>query len=268
MRGYRDTIERFNGFGDDYDRYRPTPPEVIKEILINYLDKEPETVVDLGCGTGLSTFIWKESAKQIIGIDPNKDMLDTAMRNKDSYTGSNHILFKMGYSNETNIDSGYADIITCASAFQWMEPESTVHEALRILKDGGIFAIYNHDGIPAVDWEIEKAYKKMFLKFYTALDELRGRETPWTIEKYLEFLKESGKFNFIKEVVLHSKVTMTAEDIIGFAFSQGALHEIRKHNISWAEEEIEKFIKLVHSRIGDNTKEAIFSYRMRISRKQ
>lgn len=195
-------------------------------------------------------------------------MLDIAIRNKNSCAECSHILFKMGYSNKTNIESNYADIITCSSAFQWMEPASTVDEVLRILKDGGIFAIYNHDGALTVDWEIEKAYNKMFFKFYTVLDELRGQEKLWTIEKYLKVIKESEKFNFVKEVVGHSKVTMTAEDIIGFTFSQGALQEIRKHNISWVEDEIGKFVELVHNRIGDNTKEAIFSYRMRIAKKQ
>lgn len=149
-----------------------------------------------------------------------------------------------------------------------MEPKSTMAEIIRILKVGGVFAIYNHDGIPAIDYIVEKAYKHMFFRFYTVLDEIREKEKPWTVECYLKTIKESGEFDFIQEIVLHSKTVMTAEDIIGFTFSQGALQEIRKHNIPWVEGEIEKFVELVHNRWGDDTKEAIFSYKMRLAKKQ
>lgn len=59
-------VERFSGFADIYDKYRPEPPSTVIEILLNYLNKYPATVVDLGCGTGLSTFIWGDYAKDLI----------------------------------------------------------------------------------------------------------------------------------------------------------------------------------------------------------
>ncbi len=49
----KNNVERFNGFADDYDKFRPVPPLIIVETLINYIDKTPSLVVDLGCGTGL-----------------------------------------------------------------------------------------------------------------------------------------------------------------------------------------------------------------------
>lgn len=93
MSNYKDTVARFNGLGDVYDKYRPVPPKEIKETLINCLGRKPHTIVDLGCGTGLSTFIWKDFANQIIGIDPNQDTLDIAIKKKQCNLMCDHVLF-------------------------------------------------------------------------------------------------------------------------------------------------------------------------------
>lgn len=70
--------ERFLGFADIYDFNRPTVPKRCIEIITNYLGGTPKTVVDLGCGTGLSTQMWQGSCEQIIGVEPGEDMLRLA----------------------------------------------------------------------------------------------------------------------------------------------------------------------------------------------
>ncbi len=65
---------RFTGFADVYDSARPSVPLYPVQMVVNYFDKTPDRVVDLGCGTGLSTLIWKEHAKEVVGIEPSDDM--------------------------------------------------------------------------------------------------------------------------------------------------------------------------------------------------
>ena len=50
--------DRFMGFADVYDNARPKCPEKVKDIILKYLGCNPSIVVDLGCGTGLTTTIW------------------------------------------------------------------------------------------------------------------------------------------------------------------------------------------------------------------
>lgn len=88
---------RFLGFADTYDNARPKCPEKVKEILLKYLGKNPSVVVDLECGTGLSTTIWDELSNKVIGIEPSKDM------------------------------------IKYSQSFHWMNPETTLNEVARIL---------------------------------------------------------------------------------------------------------------------------------------
>ena len=52
-------VRRFTGFADIYDQYRPKPPEMIADLLLQLAGADrADHVVDLGCGTGLSTLIW------------------------------------------------------------------------------------------------------------------------------------------------------------------------------------------------------------------
>ena len=73
--------ERFHGFADLYESARPKMPLFPVEVLCRYLGREPETVVDLRCGTGLSAAIWKGRCRRVIGIEPSGDMLAVARKN-------------------------------------------------------------------------------------------------------------------------------------------------------------------------------------------
>ena len=62
-------IEQWNGMAEIYHSGRPTiPGEMITKIILSWLQKAPDTVVDIGNGTGRSTTIWKHIAKNVIGI--------------------------------------------------------------------------------------------------------------------------------------------------------------------------------------------------------
>lgn len=71
-------IDRFLGYQNDYDRYRPEAPPMVIELLTSYLGHRPAHVADIGCGTGLSTFLWKDAANAVTGVEPNPDMLGKA----------------------------------------------------------------------------------------------------------------------------------------------------------------------------------------------
>ena len=58
------------GFAARYDRYRPRPPLALLDVLCRYARVErPALVVDLGCGTGLSTRAWSGVAERAVGVE-------------------------------------------------------------------------------------------------------------------------------------------------------------------------------------------------------
>jgi Methylase involved in ubiquinone/menaquinone biosynthesis len=141
--------DRFLGFADVYDNARPKCPEKVKEILLKYLEKSPSVIVDLGCGTGLSTTIWSKVSNKVIGIEPSRDMIKLA---REKASNLKNVNFISGFSDNTGLEDSSVDIITCSQSFHWMNPETTLNEASRILKKGGIFAVYDCDWPPVCNW--------------------------------------------------------------------------------------------------------------------
>src|SRR5260370_18363142 len=121
-----------------YDAYRPQAPAVVVDVLTQLIQEpNPHLVVDLGCGTGLSTFLWAECAQQVIGIEPNDDMRGQAEAIRIGLDTKN-IQFRAAFSTQTDLPDGCADIVTCSQSLHWMEPEPTFADIKRILRSGGI----------------------------------------------------------------------------------------------------------------------------------
>src|SRR5215212_11882315 len=86
------------GFAAHYDSYRPRPPRELLDVLCRYARVErPALVVDLGCGTGLSTRAWAGVAERAIGVEPNAAMLAAA----EPAAG---VEFRRAFAQETGID--------------------------------------------------------------------------------------------------------------------------------------------------------------------
>lgn len=264
-------VDRFSGYKDLYDSYRPGAPSEVIRILIGYLQRKPRLVLDVGCGTGLSTFVWKSDAETIVGIEPNDDMRSKAeeklrsLQSEDTAAGS--IRFMSGYSNKLEFPDGAADLITCSQSFHWMEPVSTLAEAARVLKPGGIFAAYDCDWPPSASWEAEQAYMELLNKADQLLKE-RQSEKDQAVkrdkESHLARIRESGHFRYAREIVFHNIETCDSERYIGLALSQGGLQTCLKLGFTDLDEEIERFKALVKEYFLDRTLEVLFSYRMRI----
>ncbi|WP_211184377.1 class I SAM-dependent methyltransferase [Paenibacillus lemnae] len=260
-------IDRFSGFQDLYDRYRPEAPGKVIDILTGYLGAKPRLVVDLGCGTGLSTFAWKEHAGRIIGMEPNEDMRGLAEQKRQMKPDAGHISFQSGYSNETGLPSGCTDIITCSQSFHWMEPSSSLREAARILREGGIFAAYDCDWPPSLHAGIEQAYHGLIQQAEDVLDqhvEEQDQARKWNKNEHLKNIQKCGLFHFAKEIVFHNMESCTADRYAGLAISQGGIQSVLRLGLSDLDAAIHDFRQQVEAYFGLEEKQVMFSYRMRI----
>lgn len=162
----RDPSEIWTGFASSYDRARPMPPSALLDLLTQLIGMpHPALVVDVGSGTGLSTAIWGERAEQVIGIEPNADMRTQAVRKVEDHPYAAHIKYREGVAHQTGLPDECADIVTAAQSFHWMEPAPTLAEIGRILRPSGLFAAYDYDWPPALNWELERVYQEVDERF-------------------------------------------------------------------------------------------------------
>lgn len=254
---------RFTGFADVYDQARPAMPFYPVNIIRNYLGRKPQRVVDLGCGTGLSSLVWKGQCDELIGIEPSDDMLAVA-RLKEM----EGISFRKGFSRETGLENASVDAVVCSQSFHWMEPELTLAEVNRILKPGGIFATVDCDWPPVCNWKVEKDYSELFRKVqdieetYPAISESFVR---WNKEGHLNNIRQSGYFMYAREIVFSNTEKCTAKRFVELARSQGGLQTILKKAPQLIEEEIRSFENIVFDTLGPDEFAIDFGYRMRIA---
>lgn len=260
-------VERFTGFAEGYDRSRPQAPSVVPELILRYLGRRPALVADVGCGTGLSTMLWRSWADRIIGIEPNADMIAVAREKLADSHDTDRISFVHGFSNALPFAAESVDVITCSQSFHWMDPDSTLKEFGRVLVQGGVFAAYDCDWPPSLEWETEDAYNRILAK----ADDITQRLAPeqqqarkWDKSSHLDRMEASGVFRFTKEIVFHHHEPFDADRYVRLALSQGGVQTVFKLGSSELDEDLVHFSALAGKAFAGKTLELMFSYRMRL----
>lgn len=252
---------RFLGFAKLYEDVRPIMPAKVCDIAIKYLERKPCQIVDLGCGTGLSTLTMISKCDNVIGIDPNEEALEIAK------SKTNKISFIKAYSDATTLSDNSSDIVICSQSFHWMNPTCTLSEVNRILKSGGVFATADCDWPPMCCLEAELAYSQLLNKVIfieSENQEIFKTFNRWNKDKHLQNIKQSGYFRYCREIVFMNKERCNADRFIGIALSQGGLQTILKIRSDLIEKDIELFEKKIRSIYGNSEFDVSFCYRMRI----
>ena len=287
---------RFGGFAGLYDEVRPSPPDELGSLLTSYRGSPPALVVDLGSGTGLSTRWAARWADNVVGVEPSDDMRAVA----SSSTTNEAVSFRKGWSHETGLPSGCADVVTVVQAFHWMEPGPTLAEVDRLLKAGGVFAAIDCDWPPSVGdalaeaaWDVCRRRIRVFETRLTAgavgadllapvSDDDRattrysgidahdgGRALPegvrsWSKNKHLEQIAASGRFAWWREVALGSIESGDAARFVGLQKSQGDYQTLLRHGADDGVLGVQEFARVAEARLGATARPWLFTWRVRL----
>lgn len=135
--------QRFSKTAEDYERHRPGYPLELVEWIgetcrtpPGALGARPPRVVDLGCGTGISTRLLAGCGYDVVGVEPNEDMRERA----ESVGGARYVA---GRAEATGLPDGSADLVVAAQAFHWFDVPATMKEILRLAPKGAASAFWN-----------------------------------------------------------------------------------------------------------------------------
>ncbi|KAJ8012635.1 hypothetical protein DPEC_G00044940 [Dallia pectoralis] len=124
-----------------YQKYRFVPPDEVRDIILQYLDRKkgrPHALaVDLGCGTGQNSRLFAPYFKEMVGIDISECQLEEAK----TVPGFNNITYRKGTAEELPFPDGSVDLLTAASAAHWFDQQRFLMEATRVLKPHGCMAL-------------------------------------------------------------------------------------------------------------------------------
>jgi SAM-dependent methyltransferase len=147
-----------------------------------------------------------------------------------------------------------------------MDPEPTFAEIARILRQGGVFAACDCDWPPTMLWEAEAAY----VAFRTAIQDMEKRHglssdlRRWAKDGHLDRMKASGRFRYVKELLVHQRESGDAERLVGLAMSQGGAAGLLKHGLTEDEVGLTALRREAHRILGETPMPWYFSYRVRV----
>ncbi len=136
----------------------------------------------------------------------------------------------------------------------------------RILRPGGVFAAYDNDWPPAVQWEADAAYLQV-MERANRLERERGTRagvTSWGKGEHLGRMRASGHFRFTREVVLHNVVEGSAERFVSILLSQGGVAGLLRAGVSEEEIGIDELRRIAERTIGADPVPWYWSYRVRL----
>ena len=159
----KDPTTRFSSRVDNYQKYRPSYPVEMLEVLRLQCGFTSEWIIaDVGSGTGISAEIFLRNGNIVFGVEPNREMREAAERFLAKY--GDRFRSVSGTAEATELDAKSTDLIVAAQAFHWFQRGKTRDEFVRILKPGGwLLLLWNErrtDSSPFL-----RAYEDLLIKY-------------------------------------------------------------------------------------------------------
>lgn len=192
--------KHFSRGAKNYDVNAHLHRRIIDDLLGFLPNSKPQSIADLGCGTGLLTeeIRKKYPRARIMGVDLAPGMIEAA-RAKDCATE----LVEADVESLPFKDHEF-DLLVSSSSFQWMDMDKVIREARRVLKPGGqlIFSTFGEGTLAelqALGFMIHQLpsleeWKKLLLERFASvqLESRIFREFFQSAKQLTDFLKTIG----------------------------------------------------------------------------
>jgi len=129
---YRQVAEGFGADAGRYDRARPGyPADLVNRIVAASPGRD---VLDVGCGTGISSRLFQAAGAAVLGIDPDPRMAELARR-----AGTPTEVAKF---EDWDPAGRSFDAVVAAQAWHWVDPVAGAARAVAVLRPGGRLAVF------------------------------------------------------------------------------------------------------------------------------
>lgn len=187
-------------YGESYDRvsetydsnWRQHIEKVTVSLLKRLSDHRAGQIIDLGCGTGLSSRILASMFpdSSVSAVDISKRMLEIAEKEQGPSNIRYHVCDMLDFLKKTKSSS--CDMVFSSWAMGYSRPGAVMAEAARVLRTGGVFAfIVNYADTLA---DVFTAYRKTMIAFPAQMTMAMRPSFPKDRQYFEKHLKRSGFF--------------------------------------------------------------------------
>ena len=172
-----DFKDYFSVQAKEYSKYRPKYPAELFEYLSSIVN-DHNLAWDCATGNGQAAIGLAPYFNKIIATDGSVSQIEHAEKHPK-------IDYKVALAEKSGLESSSVDLITVATAIHWLNTDKFYPEANRILKKGGVIAVWIYSG-NAMDPEVDKIFGKYFYNIVESYWPVEAKNA-WDFEKSVKF---------------------------------------------------------------------------------
>ncbi len=135
----------FDEIAADYDRYRPTYPDLLVDRACETAGIGPNAaVLEIGCGTGQLTRSLLARGLRVMAVEPGQQLIARA---HDQLNGLGEVQFVNVRLEDAPLPRAQYSAAFSASAIHWIDPDVSWRKAAEALVDGGSLALLSYFGL-------------------------------------------------------------------------------------------------------------------------
>lgn len=195
----------------NYDKVRWGYPVKLFEDVIRYSGPEKgNRALEIGAGTGKATTPFLDTGYVVTAVEMGTNMTEFLLDKFKEYKNFNVITSTF---EEASLEEDSYDLIYAASAFHWVDAEIGCPKVFHLLKNGGTFALFRNNSVPAdgeeLYEEIQTVYEKYYYSYYISKERpvRKAKEEYWKASEIYRGFRFEGleRYGF-------SEVTMKLYD--------------------------------------------------------
>lgn len=152
---YLPSVRPFRSAARHYLAGRPPYPErLIRRVVRSVGLTDRDRVLDLGCGPGILATAFAPYAAEVVGVDPEPEMLRVA-EEASGHIGNLRLI--AGHSDDLPAGLGAFRLVVMGRSFAWMDRTETLRRLNGMVVPGGAVALFDtehRDEIPDNAWNI------------------------------------------------------------------------------------------------------------------
>lgn len=198
MSGFKD---HFSQQAAGYSKFRPLYPSGLYQHLSGICGGLGRAW-DCATGNGQAARGLAAYFDHVIATDASEKQISHAH-------GPNNVSFRVGAAERSGLDDASVDLITVAQALHWFDHQAFFQEAQRVLKPGGILAVWTYD-LLVLDHQLDPVLRRLnedIVGGYWPAERQMVRDRYQTIDFPFEDITMPG-FNL--------QASWTLEELVGY----------------------------------------------------
>jgi SAM-dependent methyltransferase len=199
----------------------PYSPRLIRRVVELTGLAHTHRVLDLGCGPGMLALAFAPYAAEVLGVDPEPEMLRAAAARE----ASANVHWMQASSDDLGPRFGRFFLTVMGRSFHWMDRPETLRRLDSLIEPGGAVALFDddHPNVPDNEWRLRW---RELIEHYSADDPVRGRSRRPGWIRHEAMLLDSA-FAELEKISVIERRRVATETLIDRALSMSSTSRAR-----------------------------------------